>query len=125
MLNKPDAEVKWNEETGEAIGVSATMEDESGGSATEGEEKKGPQVIMAKAKHAIIGDPSYFPKHAVKVGSVARALCFLSHPIDNVDNAHSVQIIIPLRKSVRRTMCMSLDAHTCTTCARKDGTSHS
>ena len=39
MLNKPDAEVKWNEETGEAIGVSATMEDETAG-AGEGEEKK-------------------------------------------------------------------------------------
>ena len=45
----------------EAIGVSATMEDESGRFCHRRREKKGPQVIMAKAKHAIIGDPSYFP----------------------------------------------------------------
>ena len=101
MLNKPDAEVEWNEETGEAIGVSATMEDETVG-AGEGEEKKGPQVVTAKAKHAIVGDPSYFPKHSVQVGSVARALCFLSHPIDNVENAHSVQIIIPASQVGRK-----------------------
>ena len=101
MLNKPDAEVEWNEETGEAIGVSATMEDETV-SAGEGEEKKGRQVVTAKAKHAIVGDPSYFPKHSVQVGSVARALCFLSHPIDNVENAHSVQIIIPASQVGRK-----------------------
>ena len=100
------------------------MEDETVG-AGEGEEKKGPQVVTAKAKHAIVGDPSYFPKHSVQVGSVARALCFLSHPIDNVENAHSVQIIIRLRKSVGRTACTFLGARTCTTCARKDVTSHS
>ncbi|CAO3658064.1 unnamed protein product [Rhizopus stolonifer] len=48
----------------------------------------------AKAKQ-IICDPSY-NKDKVKVtGKVARAICFLKHPIPNTSDADSVQIIIP------------------------------
>ena len=51
MLNKPDAEVKWNEETGEAIGVSAAMEGESGRFCHPKERKeKGPPSYHGKGK---------------------------------------------------------------------------
>ena len=52
----------------------------------------------AKAKF-VIGDPSYFPGKAKRVGQVVRALCILSHPIPNCGDAHSVQIILPQKQT--------------------------
>jgi len=82
MLAKHDVEVVYDEETGRACGAKS-----------EGE--------IAKAKY-IIGDPSYFPGKTKVVGQVVRALCLLSHPIPNVNEAESVQIIIPAAQCNRR-----------------------
>jgi Rab GDP dissociation inhibitor len=83
MLNKPDAKVEFDPETGKAIGVSS-----------EGE--------TARAKF-VVGDPSYFPGKTRRVGQVVRALCILSQPIPNCGDAHSVQIILPQKQTGRRT----------------------
>ncbi|KAK9469025.1 GDP dissociation inhibitor [Lipomyces arxii] len=80
MLEKPVDEVVY--EDGVAVGVRS------------GEE-------IAKAK-IIIGDPTYFPEKRVKTGSVIRAICILTHPIPNTDNADSVQIIIPQNQVNRK-----------------------
>nr|CAB3248647.1 rab GDP dissociation inhibitor alpha-like [Phallusia mammillata] len=47
-----------------------------------------------KAK-IVVGDPSYFPDQVRKVGQVVRAICILSHPIQNTNNSLSCQLIIP------------------------------
>lgn len=50
---------------------------------------------MASAK-MVIGDPSYFPREKVKAtGQVVRCIAFLNHPIPNVDENSSAQIVIP------------------------------
>lgn len=62
----------------------------------------------------IIGDPSYFPGKSRVVGQVIRTICLLDHPIDNTDNAESVQIIIPASQVRRRNdiyVCMVSAAH--------------
>jgi len=82
MLAKSDVEVVYDEETGRACGAKS-----------EGE--------TAKAKF-VVGDASYFPGKTQKVGQVVRALCLLSHPIPNVNDAESVQIIIPAAQCGRR-----------------------
>ncbi|OUS45067.1 GDP dissociation inhibitor-common tobacco [Ostreococcus tauri] len=82
MLAKHDVEVVYDEETGRACGVKS-----------EGE--------TAKAKF-VVGDPSYFPGKTKVMGQVVRALCLLSHPIPNVNDAESVQIIIPAAQCGRR-----------------------
>ena len=81
MLDKPDAQVLYDE-AGKACGVSS-----------EGE--------TAKAKY-VVGDPSYFPGKVRRVGQVVRAICILSHPIPNVGDSHSVQIIIPQKQTGRQ-----------------------
>ena len=81
MLDKPDAQVVYDE-AGKACGVSS-----------EGE--------TAKAKY-VVGDPSYFPGKVRRVGQVVRAICILSHPIPNVGDSHSVQIIIPQKQTGRQ-----------------------
>jgi RAB protein geranylgeranyltransferase component A len=44
----------------------------------------------------VIGDPSYFPKEALKVtGKVIRTVCVMNNPVPNTENATSAQIIIP------------------------------
>ena len=43
----------------------------------------------------VIADPSYFPDKVDRVGQVVRAICILSHPIPNTNDASSVQIILP------------------------------
>jgi len=73
MLHKPIEEIIM--ENGKAVGVKS-----------EGE--------VAKAKF-IIGDPSYFPNKVKTTGKIIRAICILSHPIKDTENAPSVQIIIP------------------------------
>ena len=81
MLGKSDIEVVYDE-SGRAVGAKS-----------EGE--------TATAKY-VIGDSSYFPGKTKKVGQVVRALCLLSHPIPNVNDAESVQIIVPAHKCGRR-----------------------
>ena len=50
---------------------------------------------MAKAK-MVIGDPSYFPREKIHpTGQVVRCICFLNHPIPNINDNSSAQIIIP------------------------------
>ncbi|KAL0040014.1 hypothetical protein WJX79_002376 [Trebouxia sp. C0005] len=80
MLAKPDVEVVYEE--GVAVGVSS-----------EGE--------TAKAK-LVVGDPSYFPDKVRRTSKVVRAMCLLSHPIPNTNNAPSAQIILPQRQVNRR-----------------------
>jgi len=82
MLNKPDIQVAYDEETGRACGATS-------------------EGVTAKAKF-VVGDASYFPGKVQKVSQVVRALCLLSHPIPNVNNAESVQIIIPAAQCGRK-----------------------
>lgn len=77
MLHKSDAQVVYDE-SGRAVGVSS-----------EGE--------TAKCKF-VVGDPSYFSDKTRPTSRVVRAICILSHPIPNTDNAHSVQIILPQKQ---------------------------
>jgi len=79
MLNKPVEEIVYKD--GVAVGVKS-----------EGE--------VAKCKF-VVGDPSYFPNKVRKVGQVASAICILSHPVPNTNDAESCQIIIP-QKEVKR-----------------------
>ncbi|GMH32671.1 hypothetical protein BSKO_00505 [Bryopsis sp. KO-2023] len=81
MLSKSDAKVIYDD-SGKATGV------ESGGE-------------LAKCKF-VVGDPSYFEGKVKKIGQVVRAMCILSHPIPNTDNAHSAQIILPQNQIGRR-----------------------
>jgi len=50
----------------------------------------------------IVADPSYFPDRVRCTGKVVRAICILSHPVPNTDNAESAQIIIPQKQVGRR-----------------------
>jgi RAB protein geranylgeranyltransferase component A len=81
MLHKSDAQVVFDE-AGKAVGVSS-----------EGE--------TAKCKF-VVGDASYFPGKSRMTSRVVRALCVLSHPIPNTDDAHSAQIILPQKQIGRR-----------------------
>jgi RAB protein geranylgeranyltransferase component A len=81
MLHKSDAKVEFDE-SGKAVGVSS-----------EGE--------TAKCKF-VVGDGSYFPGKTRLTSRVVRALCVLSHPIPNTDNAHSAQIILPQQQIGRK-----------------------
>jgi Rab GDP dissociation inhibitor len=56
---------------------------------------------VAKAKF-VVGDPSYFPSKAIPTHRIVRAIAFLSHPIPDTNNAHSVQIILPQKQIGRR-----------------------
>mmetsp|Transcript_42788 Transcript_42788/g.114903 ORF Transcript_42788/g.114903 Transcript_42788/m.114903 type:complete len:466 (+) Transcript_42788:295-1692(+) len=50
---------------------------------------------VAKAS-IFVGDPSYFPSEMVQAtGQVVRSICFLDHPVPNVGDCGSAQIIIP------------------------------
>ncbi|GBF90185.1 guanosine nucleotide diphosphate dissociation inhibitor [Raphidocelis subcapitata] len=77
MLNKADAEVVYDE-SGAAVGVSSAGE-------------------TARCKF-VVGDASYFPAKTRVAARVVRAVCFLSHPVPNTNNAHSVQIILPQKQ---------------------------
>jgi len=80
MLNKPVEEIIYQD--GVAVGVKS-----------EGE--------VAKSK-IVIGDPSYFPDKVKKIGQVVSAICILSAPIPNTNNAESAQIIIPQKEANRK-----------------------
>jgi len=86
MLNKADAKVVYDE-SGAAVGVSCTGE--------------AGEVETAKCKF-VVGDPSYFEGKTKVTSKVVRAICIMSHPIPNTDNAHSAQIILPQKQIGRR-----------------------
>lgn len=92
MLNKPIEEIVV--ENGKVVGVKS-----------EGE--------FAKCKQ-LICDPSYFMDRTKKVGQVIRAICIMSHPINNTNNANSCQIIFPQDQVNRKHdiyVCMISSAH--------------
>ncbi|XP_029901524.1 rab GDP dissociation inhibitor beta [Myripristis murdjan] len=92
MLNKPIEEIIF--ENGKVVGVKS-----------EGE--------IARCKQ-LICDPSYVMDRANKVGKVIRAICILSHPIKNTNDANSCQIIIPQNQVNRKHdiyVCMISYAH--------------
>jgi Rab GDP dissociation inhibitor len=74
MLNKEVDSIVYNDE-GTAIGV-----------------KCGDEVAKGKF---IVGDPSYAQDKCRLIGTVARAICILNHPIPTVEKEASCQIIIP------------------------------
>ncbi|KAK9458679.1 GDP dissociation inhibitor [Lipomyces oligophaga] len=80
MLEKPVDEIVY--EDGVAVGV-----------------RSGDEIVRAKT---IIGDPTYFPEKVRKIGSVIRAICILTHPIPNTDDADSLQIVIPQNQVGRK-----------------------
>jgi len=49
----------------------------------------------------VVGDPSYFNDKIRKVGSVARCITILDHPIDSTNNSESCQVILPLNQIKR------------------------
>ncbi|XAR73485.1 hypothetical protein NMG60_11007470 [Bertholletia excelsa] len=81
MLNKPECKVEFDVD-GKAFGVTS-----------EGETAKCKKVVC---------DPSYLPDKVKKIGKVARAICIMSHPIPNTNDAHSVQIILPQKQLGRK-----------------------
>ncbi|KAI7744193.1 hypothetical protein M8C21_020811 [Ambrosia artemisiifolia] len=80
MLNKPECKVEF--EDGKVVGVTS-----------EGETAKCKKVVC---------DPSYLPDKVQKVGKVARAICIMSHPIPNTNDAHSAQVILPQKQLGRK-----------------------
>jgi len=56
---------------------------------------------IAKCK-IVVGDPSYFSDRVKQVGSVARCIAILDHPIESTNNSESCQIILPLNQIKRQ-----------------------
>ncbi|KAH0936715.1 hypothetical protein HID58_004176 [Brassica napus] len=81
MLNKPECKVEFDS-SGKAIGVTSAGE-------------------TAKCKK-VVCDPSYLSDKVKKVGKVNRAVCIMSHPIPETNDAHSVQIILPQKQLGRK-----------------------
>lgn len=91
MLDKEIDEVVVDEDSGKFIGV-----------------RSGDETVKADA---LIADPTYFQGRKVGGGhgemvretaKVVRAICLLKHPVPNVDNADSVQLIIPQNQVGRK-----------------------
>jgi Rab GDP dissociation inhibitor len=80
MLNKPVDKFHYDP-NGQIVGVES-----------EGE--------VAKCKF-VVAEPSYFPDLCKKVGRVIRVICITEAPIDQTNNSHSCQVIIP-QKTVGR-----------------------
>lgn len=81
MLNKPECKVEFDAD-GKAIGVTS-----------EGETAKCKKVVC---------DPSYLPDKVKKIGTVARAICIMSHPIPHTSDSHSAQVILPQKQLGRK-----------------------
>ncbi|XP_065206273.1 rab GDP dissociation inhibitor beta [Planococcus citri] len=60
--------------------------------------RSGSEVVRCKQVYC---DPSYVPDRVKKIGQVIRCICLLDHPIPNIKDALSCQIIIP-QKQVNR-----------------------
>jgi len=50
----------------------------------------------------VVGDPSYFPDRVKQVGSVARCIAILDHPLEHTNKSESCQIILPLNQIKRK-----------------------
>jgi hypothetical protein len=50
----------------------------------------------------VVGDASYFPGKTRVSSRVVRAVCIMSHPVPNTNNAHSAQIILPQKQTGRQ-----------------------
>lgn len=82
MLDKPVDELIYDDD-GKVCGVRS------------GEE-------IAKTK-MVIGDPTYFPTKVKRTGErVIRALCILNHPVPNIGDLDSLQIVIPQNQVQRK-----------------------
>ena len=79
ILNQPDAEVVFDDETGRAVGVKTA-------------------AGTAKATLAVVGDPSYFPGRCLRSSRVVRATCILSHPLPGTGDVSSCQVIVPQKQ---------------------------
>ncbi|MCJ1370599.1 Rab GDP dissociation inhibitor alpha [Loxospora ochrophaea] len=84
MLNTHIDEVLY--EGNKVSGIRATMKER-------GEEGEGMKFTTKTKK--IIADPSYFPGKVQVVGHLLKAICILTHPVQNTDNSDSAQLIIP------------------------------
>ncbi|CAH8519244.1 unnamed protein product [Schistosoma rodhaini] len=95
MLNKPIDELVM--EKGRVVGVKSDNK-------------------IAKC-NMVICDPSYVPTMVKKVDQVVRAICILTHPIAEVQNSLSTQIIIPQSEVNRKhdiyITCVSHQHNTC------------
>jgi Rab GDP dissociation inhibitor len=78
---------------GKVTGIKATMKER-------GEEGDG-MKFETKCKK-ILADPSYFSKKVQVTGHLVKAICILNHPIDKMDSADSLQLIIPQSQVGRR-----------------------
>ena len=85
MLNTNIDEVLY--EGGKVSGIKATMRER-------GDESEAGIKFTTRTKK-IIADPSYFPGKAQVVGYLLKAICILTHPVQNTDNSDSAQLIIP------------------------------
>ncbi|KAL8609899.1 Rab GDP dissociation inhibitor beta [Nucella lapillus] len=95
MLDKPGCEIVYDA-SGKAEGV------------------KDADGAVAKCSMAIVCDPSYAKDKCKVVGKVVRAICILSHAVENTKNGASVQIIIPQAQVNRKDdiyVCVVSDAH--------------
>jgi len=62
---------------------------------------------IARCK-TVVADPSYFLDRVKQVGSVARCIAILDHPLEHTNNSESCQIILPLNQIKRKTdICIS------------------
>ena len=84
MLNTTVDEVLYDGT--KATGIKATMRER-------GDEGEGMKFSTKTKK--IIADPSYFPGKVQVVGHLLKAICILTHPVQNTDNSDSAQLIIP------------------------------
>ncbi|KAH3757329.1 Rab GDP dissociation inhibitor alpha [Pelomyxa schiedti] len=83
MLNGPIGPAIY--EAGKIVGIQSTE----------------PPNPIARCKF-VVADPSYFPDKVKKVGQVIRAICILSHPVRDTEDAESTQIIIPQKQVGRQ-----------------------
>jgi len=81
MLNKPIEGIEYDS-NGRFVGVRS-----------EGE--------VARAKF-VVGDPSYFPEKAKKIGQTVRCICILNQPVPNTNKSESCQIILPQKQVGRK-----------------------
>jgi len=50
----------------------------------------------------VVGDPSYFVEKVKKIGSVARCIAIIDHPIKDTNDSESCQVIIPMNQVKRK-----------------------
>lgn len=91
MLNTTIDEIEYD--GNKVSGIKATMREK-------GDDSEGMKFSTKTKK--ILGDPSYFPGKVQVVGHLLKAICILTHPVQNTDNSDSAQLIIPQSQVGRR-----------------------